>query len=142
MEIKQVDKLQTLAASDELKAAGELSQARQNHSKQQGQLDQLIGFRQEYEDKVAATTNGGLSVRQFMDHRVFLEKLNAAISQQQTEIAHVEKTVQGHEQEWLDRYQRKKVLENLSISKQKALTQQEQKQEAKKTDELNLQRHT
>jgi len=138
----KLDKVVNVAHSSEKSSASALRGSRQAHQQNEAQLQQLEGFKAEYEAKLVEIAGGeGMAARQLQDYRAFLGRLNQAIAQQtdDTELS----TVQLDEARdyWLQQSQRSRALDHLVDLKQQDLQQRQDRAEQKATDELAIARH-
>ncbi|MEE9494469.1 MAG: flagellar export protein FliJ [Gammaproteobacteria bacterium] len=74
--------VQSVAAAREKVAAQQLGKTRQILNQQLVRLEELSNYRQQYVQQFADTGSRGISARSLQDYRVFVDRLNTAIRQQ------------------------------------------------------------
>ncbi|MFT7287168.1 MAG: flagellar FliJ protein [Halieaceae bacterium] len=140
-DLKQLDRVALLAKTAEVKAADALAQKQREFQKSSQQLQQLEGFRSEYELRLKAMSGNGISVRQLQDYQQFLGNLNRAISQQSDEVERDDVQVQSEREHFIERSLRRDSLEQLigrrRVDEQQRVADVEQRQH----DEESLRRY-
>jgi flagellar FliJ protein len=140
-DLKQLDRVALLAKTAEVKAADALAQKQREFQKSSQQLQQLEGFRSEYELRLKAMSGNGISVRQLQDYQQFLGNLNRAISQQSDEVERDGVQVQSEREHFIERSLRRDSLEQLigrrRVDEQQRVADVEQRQH----DEESLRRY-
>lgn len=136
----KIDKVATLARSAEQKSAQQLKLNQQGHHQQQQQLDQLMRFKQEYEDRLGAIGQNGMAARQLQDYRLFLSKLNQAINQQVHDVEKAEASVGEAREQWREESVRTSALDQLVEQQRREQLETRNKNEQKTTDEETLAR--
>ena len=99
------------------------------------QLAQLMGYRQEYEDKLQSSQTAGLGIQRIRDFYGFLEKLNLTIEQAYLEIETCKQLCEKKKLLWLACRSRRRAL-NLVVEKyQLEEFKQQERAEQKEMDE-------
>jgi len=130
-----------IAKSREQNAASILGQKRKHLVEQQNQLDELLSYREDYAKNFHVTGATGLSARQLSEYRVFLEKLNMAINQQQERIKQASDDCDLFQESWLKTRTHSKALDKV-VEKNKIIERKEQdKKEQHDLDERVTQIH-
>ncbi|MFT5484915.1 MAG: flagellar FliJ protein [Halieaceae bacterium] len=140
MEPGKLGKVATLAKIDEEKSSRVLKVSQRGHQLKCDQLEQLIEYKQEYENRFSADGQNSVAARQLQDYRMFLGKLNQAISQQRNDVQLSEQKLDSDRTLWLSRTQRHSALNHLLEQEQEAVKQAVLRVEQKESDEDTLAR--
>ncbi len=100
-------------------------------NQQQNQLDELIRYREEYVKGFESMGQSGLSAIQAQEYRLFINRLDEAISQQQQFVATGKSRCEASQQEWLDKRSKRKVISKV-VEKRQSAEQLQQKQREQK----------
>lgn len=114
--MKRSQRLQTiidLHARQESDALQAFGRSRQQLDAQQMQLDNLQGYRGEYQTKLLARQQAGMNISQLLEFRAFAEKLDKAIEGQRQAVALQEREVQRARIKWEECHQRTRSLQRL-----------------------------
>jgi len=79
----------------------------------QQRLAELEGYREEYIKRFHTTGSEGMSAAQMLDYRVFLVKLDQAITAQVTVVEQATNYVEQQRQEWFARRGKVKMLDTV-----------------------------
>ena len=97
---------------------------------QQKQLDELIDYRNHYSKAFKSASEAGLSVVQMQEYKLFINRLDDAISQQKQQVHNGQSQCKTSEKDWMNKRSQcqriDKVIEN---------RQQVEKQEMKKREQ-------
>lgn len=106
-------------------------------------LQLLMDYRAEYVQRFQEAQAQGLTLQAWQNYMAFLNKIDEAISQQNTHVeASARQTAQGQEH-WKAQNTKLKAIDTLSDRHDKKLQQQENRQEQKLLDEFSNRRfHT
>ena len=104
-------------------------------------LQQLEGFRGEYQQRLQQSTAQGMHALMWRDYQAFLGKLDAAIAQQSQEVERCRARWEAGRQQWLARRQRSRAFDTLAERHQSAENQREDRREQKETDEFAAKSH-
>ena len=140
MDAGKIDKVATVAKSAEQKSARELQLNQQGHQQKQQQLDQLLQFKKEYEDRLGNLGHDGIAARQLQDYRLFLNKLNQAIDQQMLDVQQAEANLQEAREQWQQESRRTSALDQLIEQQRREQLEAQSKAEQKAADEKTLAR--
>lgn len=140
MELDKLDKVALLARSRENEAANALQRNKQALVDSSQRLEQLKGFKQEYEHRLQAMAGSGMDARQLADYRRFLASLNDAIDVQGQEVGRGEERVQASHEEFVDKSLRRGNVDELIGRSRAAQAVEEARREQKATDEGTLAR--
>lgn len=130
-------------ASHRLEAAERLLRMlRRKEDEARGRLDELRGYRQEYQTRLAGQGRGGMHILLFQDYHAFLGKLEGAVGQQEEEMAQASARWRQAHENWVALRQRVKAYETLAKRHADAEGLRLEKQEQRQTDELSsVRRH-
>lgn len=141
MDLEKLDKVATLARSEESRAAGVMQQNRQTLEQSNARLAQLNSFKGEYEERLSSLASKGIDARRLADYRSFLSKLDEAISMLEQEIGRHESELRSSRDAYVQRSTRRSSVDELIQRGRLALAQAEGRREQRANDEANLQRH-
>lgn len=136
----KMEKVAAVAKMVEQKSAVDLGQSVADHAGKRDQLQQLLEFKADYEGTLAEKSKVGISASQLQDYRLFLTKLNQAISQQTQQVQSAEEDLAAVRAQWIDKSQRKSALEHLVEERQIEQLRLREKAEQKESDERSMQR--
>lgn len=118
--MNRLDKMQPileLAEHKEQDAAKNLGKGQQTLDEARGNLESLHGYRNSYAVRFATSGQLGLSVQQLTEYRVFLQKINKAIADQERAVTLAEAALARLRQSWEDAHRHvlgmRKVVEKL-----------------------------
>ncbi len=104
-------------------------------------LDELQGYKREYQQRLAGTGSRGMAIHLLRDFHVFLAKMDAAILQQTGEVdramAHWQ---QGHTH-WLALRQKVKAYETLARRHHAQELARQERRDQRQTDETALRKY-
>ncbi len=111
----------------------------QKKSAAEKQLVELIGYREEYENRVKAdTATHGVSIEAVKRDRVFIDRLNETIFQQQALIHNLTKDLEARLEHWRKSHASNKSLEVLlQRYKQQKWQQNDRRMQAESEDTFN-----
>jgi len=95
---------------DSLKALGQIQQQRQEAEKQ---LENLNIYRQDYVIKYRSISEAGTHIKQLLEFRAFMSKLDKAIVEQQQVVLGVEKQVILARTQWEQKHQKTKSIQKV-----------------------------
>ena len=130
-----MDKVAALAKMDAQKSALQFSESQKSHGEELAQLEQLIRFKQDYEQRLSEHGGRGIDPRQLQDYRLFLSRLNEAIEQQTQKLQGAEQSMQANREEWASKHQRNRALDQLVEDRERERHRARDKQEQKRNDE-------
>lgn len=128
--------IERLARQREDQAARALAQTRQRIEQEQAQLQELEGYRQEYQSYLEQQGSVGLSIMQWRRTQGFIDQLGDVIQQQEGVIRRWHDQEHHLVQSWQKLYQRRRSLGQLveKISVEEFI--EEDRREQKALDEL------
>lgn len=137
--LKRIAKIIEIATMEMDKAAQTLEYMRSQLVADQGQLNSLLDYQQDYVKKPAQS--GAISVVQLQAHHSFADKLMQAIVTQKNKVIESEKMLEMAQQAWQEKRVRVKALQalhdRLKNNEQALLNKQEQRF----LDELSSQKY-
>ncbi len=104
----------------------------------QEKLDQLHGYRAEYQATLAAALAQGLPADRLRDFQAFLAKLERAIDAQGAELARCRQAWQDEHQRWLRLRSREQALQVLRARHERSEAVRDARVEQKQQDEFAL----
>jgi len=99
------------------------------------QLEQLLGYRQEYEDKLLSSQANGIGIQRIRDFYGFLEKLKLTIEQANFEIETCKQECEQKKLLWLACRTRSQALNMVVEKYQQEEFKQQERAEQKEMDE-------
>jgi flagellar FliJ protein len=112
-----------------------LRMLRRKEEEARKRLDELRGYRQEYQARLAGQGREGMHIQLFQDYHAFLGKLEGAVAQQETELTQASTRWQQAHENWVTLRQRVKAYEALAKRHAQAEGRREEKREQRQTDE-------
>lgn len=131
----KIEKAATAARVSEQKSLQAFSADRKSHREKRAQLEQLLQYKADYETALAERGSEGMEASRLRDYRAFLAKLNAAIDQQQRELAEAEGELRSKQAQWIDSTKRTRALDQLVDERQREELRVRDKAEQKRADE-------
>lgn len=104
-------------------------------------LDELGGFKREYQQRLAGSGARGMEIHLLRDFHVFLLKLDDAIGQQAGEVEKARAHWESAQDNWFALRRKVKAYETLASRHQARELAQEEKRDQRQTDETALRRH-
>ncbi len=99
---------------------------------QQKQLNELVAYRNQYLKAFQSAAESGLSAVQMQDYRLFINRLDIAIEQQQQSVFNGQKKCEISQEKWTDKRSRSKmidkVIENRKQAENKIMQEREQRE--------------
>jgi flagellar protein FliJ len=117
---------------------GELIAGEQEASRRHGLL---VQYREEYRTRFVVAAQDGLSPGEWQNYASFLARLDAAITQADSAMAHTKQQTVAGQQEWVVKKGRVKAFDTLSDRHQSRIAYQDQRQEQKLSDEHGARSH-
>jgi len=136
----KIDKVAAVAKFEANKSAHAFSESQKTHGEKVAQLEQLVQFKEDYERTLAAKSSAGMDARQFQDYRLFLTRLNEAITQQTQEIQGSAASLSEVRQEWVSKSQRNQALDQLVEDRHKERVRAQEKLNQKRADDDSFSR--
>jgi len=124
--------IERLARQREDQAAQALAQTRQRIEQERQQLDELFGYRREYQGYLEQQGGKGMSILQWRRTQGFIDQLGSVIQQQEGVIQRWLQQEQQLLQRWQSLYQRRRSLSQLveKISLEEFIEADRQEQKA------------
>jgi flagellar protein FliJ len=105
------------------------------------QLQELQGFKAEYQGRLAGGGADGINILLLRDFYAFLTKLDHAIAHQDGEVVQAHAHCQSAQENWLILRQKVKAYETLASRHASQELQKEEKRDQRQTDEAALRKH-
>ncbi len=109
---------------------------KQKEEEARRRLQDLQGFRQEYQVRLAHSATGGMPIQLMRDYHVFLAKIEQAIVRQEVEVAEAHARWQGAHKQWLEERRKVKAYEVLAERHHKHELHKAEKRDQRQTDEF------
>jgi flagellar FliJ protein len=117
---------------EERNAARIHGETMQQAEQQQKQLSELIAYRNQYLKGFQSAVKSGLAAVQMQDYRLFIQRLDEAIAQQQQCVTNGQQKCASSREQWADKRNRSKminkVVEKSERSEQQASERREQRE--------------
>lgn len=130
-----LDTLIELANKDADEAAKRLGELLRSHDEARQKLDLLQQYRDDYALRCQNSLANGISTTHFNNYRVFMQKLDHAISGQQTVVSHAGQRVEQARTNWQVCEQKKMSFVTLSDRATKEELRRESWRDQKQNDE-------
>lgn len=128
-------------ATDRLDAAADrMRKAQAAQQQAESTLLQVKGFIQDYQQRMLQQGQAGTSVAQWADFRLFMQKLDDALAQQQREVDRAMQRFLMEKQAWLQQRKQLKSYEVLQEREKARLALKQRRQEQKALDEFAARR--
>lgn len=132
---KRIEPVVKIAEVRERDAAHMLGESQRRLKESEARLNELAGYRDEYARRFAAVAGQGLDVALMRDYRVFLERLNAAIDQQQRAVEAARRDCDAKRGQWLDTRRRAQSLNKVAENYRRQENYEQSRREQRESDE-------
>lgn len=127
--------IQKIASHKERKAAAALGESLKHRDAAKQRLDELRDYHAEYLERFSRATHNGLSGSQIREYQVFINKLEAAIAQQQEVVERSQQYCDSSKAQWRGRYTKAKAMDNAVDRMQDQERRQEDRRQQTEADE-------
>jgi flagellar FliJ protein len=127
--------VQRLAQNRKEQAVRRLGESQQHLQLQQNKLEELRAYRDQYASDFETSGGAGLGAARVQDYRIFLNRLNEAIRQQETIIAESRVRHQESRQQWVDSRSHNQAIDKLVDRYRLEENKQRERREQKEQDE-------
>lgn len=134
---KRMQPVQRVAQSREQAAVQKLGQSQQYLAAQQSKLEELRTYRDQYAKAFETSGGAGLGSMQLQDYRVFLNRLNEAIRQQEVVIAQCTAQHEKTRQHWLETRSHSQAIDKVVERYRQEEHKQQNRKEQQEQDERN-----
>lgn len=110
---KRFEPIANLAHDSERKAAKVLGSALKNLDEQVEQLDNLICYQVDYNQRLNSSASSGMNAQNLNEYIEFLSKLSTAIERQEQVVEQAKKNLQEKKQFWFSKRGRFKALDSV-----------------------------
>ncbi|RJX34170.1 MAG: flagella biosynthesis chaperone FliJ [Oxalobacter sp.] len=131
-----INMLIELATRECDKAAQELGKSIRFADETEKKLTMLLQYRDEYRVRFEVNQAEGLSIEDYRNYQIFLEKLEQAISGQLQIVTDSKKRVEKCQKLWQSAEHKKMSYDTLAERKQKEAQRKESRRDQKETDEF------
>jgi len=132
---KKLQPIANLANLTERSAAKVHGSVLRELQKQETQLKELINYRKQYLNAFKTASESGLSAVQMQDYRIFLQRLDNAILQQQQQVANGKQNTQSSKQKWMDKRNKSKMINKVVEKRQQLENKQAEKREQRELED-------
>ena len=129
------DRLKELAAKKRDAHAQRLGNYTRERDDAARRLEMLIGYRADYETRLANAARSGIDPDQLRNYQAFLAQLERAIAQQAEIVGAAERNVHGAKAQWTSEHQRVESFQALDERHLNGVARAEQRRAQKLTDE-------
>lgn len=102
--------------------------------KQQKQLEELITYREQYSQSFLSASQSGLSAIQMQEYRIFINRLDEAIKQQQQYVNNDQHKCEISQKEWMNKRSECKMIDKIVENRQQVEHQEKEKSEQRALD--------
>ena len=132
---KRLERVNELRKDQERNAGRKLAEAQQDLAGKEQLLNQLLGYKQEYQALFAEQSARGLDVQQYRNFQKFFLQLDAAVAEQQIALQRGDAKVSQSRDQWLEKKIETETLAKLRSGLQRKEAQREQKLEQAQSDD-------
>ncbi len=132
---KKLQPVANLAKQNERSAAKLHGSVLREQQKQENQLNELINYRNQYLNAFKTAGESGLSAIQMQDYRIFLQRLDDAIQQQQQNVNNGRQNTQSSKTKWMDTRNQSKMINKVVKNRQQHENQQVEKREQREIED-------
>lgn len=115
-----------------LEALGSIQQQRQAA---ETQLENLKVYRQDYEVKYQSIAKVGVNIKQLLEFKAFMSKLDLAIDEQKQVVLGVEKQLVSTREQWAQQHQKTESMQKVCTAAVKKELKEEDKREQNEQDD-------
>lgn len=115
-----------------LEALGEVQRQKQDAEKQ---LDHLKEYQQGYKDQYQSLSETGVNIKQLLEFRAFVSKLEQAIEEQAQVVLNLNKKVDSTRMHWKLQHQKTKSMEKVCEAAVKEEAKEQDKREQSEQDD-------
>jgi len=132
---KRFRPVQRVAQSREQKAARELGNSQRRAQDQEGRLEELKGYHQEYLERFENAASSGISASQLQEYRAFISKLELAIREQEKIVSASHRECSSRKQVWQRKRTQTEALGKVMGRFESEERKDSDKREQKETDD-------
>lgn len=132
---KRMQPVQRLAQNREQQAVRRLGESQQRLQLQQSKLEELRAYRDQYARDFENSGGAGLGAARVQDYRVFLNRLNEAIRQQEAVIAESRVRHEQSRQRWVESRSENQAIDKLVDRYRLEESKQRERREQKEQDD-------
>jgi flagellar FliJ protein len=124
-------------SDDRAEAAAKLyAEAQQKLGQQQGRLQQLRSFREEYQQQRLSSAGTGMDGFRLRDYNAFIARIDVAVRHQQEALAQAEAEVARARNQWLEMLGRARAIEKVVENYQSDERRADERKDQRQNDEL------
>ena len=129
------DRLKDIAAKRRDAQAQRLGALTRERDEAAKRLEMLLGYRADYEARLADASRGGIDPSELRNYQAFLAQLTRAIAQQTDIVGAADRNVRGAKAQWTSEHQRVESFQALDQRHVNGAARDEQRRAQKLTDE-------
>ena len=129
------DRLKDIAAKRRDAQAQRLGALTRERDEAARRLEMLLGYRADYEARLANASRGGIDPTELRNYQAFLAQLTRAIAQQSEIVGAADRSVHGAKAQWTSEHQRVESFQALDERHATGVAREEQRRAQKLTDE-------
>ncbi len=103
---------------------------------QQKQLDELINYRNHYSKAFQSASEAGLTVIQMQEYKLFIKRLDDAISQQKLQVHNGQSKCKTSEKEWMNKRSQCQRIDKVIESRRQVEHQEMKKREQREQENM------
>lgn len=108
---------------------------KQRVEREKVRLQDLLDYRQEYQQRLQGSATNGITIHMLRDYQVFLAKIGQAIEHQEVVVAQAEERWSQAHENWLGQRRKVKAYETLAKRHQHGETLRQDKRDQRLSDE-------
>lgn len=133
---QRLDTVRHMAQEDERKAIEAFGASSQNMQMQQKQLDDLLQYRNEYQNKLMSMGKTGITAERLRQQQRFIAQIDQAIVQQEQAVQNATMQMNSQKQVWLDKRTRTQALDKVVERYTEEEASQDSRRDQKNNDEM------
>ncbi len=137
----RIQPLKNLASRHEQQAARVLGQSQTQLGQQQGRLQELFSYREEYQQRFYRHAKNGIDGAQLQTYQSFIQQLDEAIRQQRRQVDQSAQTCHTVTAQWREKHIRTQVLDKTIQRLQVNEERQAEKIQQREIDDRAGKRH-
>ncbi|VAW54136.1 hypothetical protein MNBD_GAMMA06-116 [hydrothermal vent metagenome] len=103
---------------------------------QQKQLDELINYRKHYLKTFQLASEAGLTVIQMQEYKLFINRLDDAITQQEQHVSNNQSKCENSQKEWMNKRNQYQIMNKVIENRQQIENQKIEKREQRELENL------
>lgn len=138
---KRIRPVVEIVENRERDAAQALGLCRKNVAEQEQRLQELLQYRDEYNQRLLHHTGQGMDARKLHEYQIFLSRLNQAIEQQQQAVHQAVAQCDEKNRHWMEKRSHARAIGKVEQRYRSQEQHEAEKREQKEMDEHALRRY-